>query len=149
MAIKVWVGAAIGGPLQCDPMLLIQRSKTIDPRYPSEVQEKLVGGMYDPQRDENLFDTLNREVFEETDLKIRNGKELKIIHSQILGEVHKILYFVPFEYLVGIIRQKSKPDGNTMLEELHWETLDVVYRIIHPTQANLLEKAEKEMLIRY
>src|SRR3989344_435629 len=66
-----------------------------------------------------------------------------------LGGVHKILYFVPFEYLVGIIRQKSKPDGNTMLEELHWETLDVVYRIIHPTQANLLEKAEKEMLIRY
>jgi len=144
--IKKWVGAAICGPLQCEPTLLIQRSVNIDPMYPlGAVEEKFPGGMYEEEDEEDDFETLFREVFDETDLKIRKTPEVKIIHNRITEDLHRVFYIVPFECLIGALRIKPKNDGGTRLELLHWEPLDTVAQIIHPKQLELFWKAQEEL----
>lgn len=142
--MKPWVGGVVCGPRQCDPMLLIQRSRNVNPKYPlDKFEEKFVGGMLEEidgpkQLPSSHIRTLNREFFRETDLKVRVGNGLKEIYNEIVGTKWMVLYLVPFENLIGQVREeKERPDGDTMLMDLHWETLESVAKELYPTHQTL------------
>lgn len=156
MPIKPWVGGVVCGPLKCDPMLLIQRSRNIDPKYPlARIEEKFIGGMWEetdgPKGSvKSFFRTLNREFFRETDFKVRDGNGLKIIYNGIVVEKWMVLYLIPFENLIGQMREdKERIDGDTMLLDLHWETLESVVKELHSTHRTLFWKVLEKILDHY
>jgi len=108
---------------------LVLDSISTDPRTgrKSEVQIKFPGGMQ--KGSEEPFNTMRREVLEETGLKVERGREVYKAPSPSDPKLIQFGYLVEIDDCSGRLRdQKPIVDGDTVLSQLRWVDLRVIRR---------------------
>lgn len=108
---------------------LVFDSVSTDPRTgrKSEVQIKFPGGMQ--KGSEEPFNTMKREVREETGLKVERGREVYRAPSPSDPKLIQFGYLVEIDDCSGRLYDKKLiTDGNTELSNLRWVNLRVVRR---------------------
>lgn len=112
----------------------------------SKVQIKFPGGMQ--KGSEKPFDTMRREVSEETGLKVERGREVYRAPSPSDPKLIQFGYLVEIDDCSGRLRNKKLMDGNTELSNLRWVNLRVVERGgLFPTHHGVFLSALKDLYL--
>jgi 8-oxo-dGTP pyrophosphatase MutT (NUDIX family) len=112
---------------------LLQNSKTTIPKFDWQgVQVKFPGGRDDPE-DISFLDTLKRELKQELYLEIKPEISPVVIFDEIRNFHRKIFYLVPFDALVGEMRDVEILDGSSILSVPYWvpadKSVNLAYKI--------------------
>lgn len=109
--------------------VLVFDSVSTEPRTgrKSKVQIKFPGGMQ--KGSEKPFDTMRREVWEETGLKVERAREVYREPSPSAPKLIQLGYLVEIDDCAGRLHDKKLIiDGNTEQSNLRWVNLRVVRR---------------------
>jgi predicted NUDIX family NTP pyrophosphohydrolase len=103
---------------------LVIDTKSLHPSFlgRSKVQTKFVGGTEDghAEEDKDIIGTRDRELFEETHMRIKGGDNPLVIHTETLPGHVKVFYLIPFEVLEGELRTEEKTIDFDWMSPPYW-----------------------------
>lgn len=109
-----------GGKLE----FMVIDTKSLHPSFKgrSKVQTKFVGGTEDGylEADKNIVGTRDRELFEETNMRIGGGYNPILVHKESLPGHFKAFYLIPYEVLEGDIRKDEKTVDLDWMSPPYW-----------------------------
>lgn len=145
MKIPAWVGAIAYRQVGEDCLVLLQYSRSINPRFKrQDGQWKFPGGGPE-DGDGDSLGTLSREFPAETYLRVKDGVDIgRPIYDQIQRSVQYIVYAIEWDSLVGNIRTEDIVDGDSLLGELKWFTLAEAERVIYGTHLPALRRFTRD-----
>jgi hypothetical protein len=125
---------------------LVIDTRSTHPKYSSKpMQTKFCGGTEEnhEREDTTILKTLHREIFEETDMQIRDGAELLLVQSETLPGHFKNFYDINFDDLVGKLRTTEKEIEFDWMSVPYWVTYEQACRILFRSHQAALMKSEQ------
>lgn len=123
---------------------LVIDTRSIHPDFKgrSKWQTKFSGGTEDGHRDEDkhVIGTRDRELFEETNLRIRPGYNPVVVHTETMPGHFKVFYLIPFEELIGDLR--------TTVKTIDFDEMKPPYWVDRHTLAHVLYKSHQSAFMR-
>lgn len=125
---------------------LVINTKSLHPDFKdrSKVQTKFPGGTEQGHEEEDVTieDTRDRELFEETHMRIREGFKPEVIHKEVLPNGHtKVFFLIPFEMLVGELRTEEKTVDNDWMSPPYWLNRFSLVHILYQSHQSAFTKA--------
>ena len=108
-------------------------------------QLRFVGGTNKSHpSDESPLGTLHRKVRDETRLEIREGPELREVHTSVSGEHKKHFFLVPFVRMSGQLRADTIDGRNCVMRPPRW--VKARGARVYRTHKQAARKAVKELM---
>ncbi|MDP2651186.1 MAG: NUDIX hydrolase [bacterium] len=123
--------------------LLVMDCKSLHEKYKGRpMQVKFPGGTEEEHpEDNNVLDTLRREIVEETDLSLKDGAPMRLVHSETPNPAHfKSFYLIPIEDCEGSLRTEEKTMGYDWMSAPYWVKADELGRTLYRSHQTALIK---------
>ena len=138
-----WFAGIVIGRENADRVLelLVMDCSSTDFKFRNRgVKVKFPGGTEDGHpEDGSILGTRNRELTEETGLRIKVGVEPLMVHSETPNSKHfKNFYFVRFEDCEGELRTVEKTDNGDRMSAPYWVEAQTLSRIPYFTHHGAL-----------
>ena len=125
MNLKIWGGHIIYKWVGDLPELLVQDSRSLNPKYSQyPAKTRFPGGMQELEDKGNLLMTADREVAQETFLRRKSEPEPIIVYNEIRGYAQKVFFLIPFYSMTGNLRRSSLVDGDSFIFPPRFESAD-------------------------
>lgn len=112
--------------------LLLQDSRSINPRYAGYPPQTKFPGGGEKEGDISRFRALKREIEEETYLDLKEEDSVELVYEEATGDP-KAFYLVNINSLTGQLRTETILDGTDLLSPPRFEPITRVGRMLYPT----------------
>lgn len=124
---------------------LVIDTRSLHPSFKgrSKLQTKFVGGTEDGYLgvDKNVVGTRDRELFEETNMRIGGGYNPTVVHQENLPGHFKVFYVIPFEVLEGNIREEVKEVDLDWMSAPYWLDRHALAHVLYRSHQSAFMKA--------